>query len=507
MRWNGKPRGGEGAEKPADRARPQSLGESRAPKSGSGSAMGGKGGPGAVMQSPGMDVVETALDLVTGGGAGLASAEETPKGESDAPAASSKPTSRDVKEAEQRGGTASTSFSKPKNSVHHCRKSKEVEVKEEKKAEAAKASKLVDESRANRIKQGLTCILCGELFKEATTITECLHTFCRPCIDSRIRIGARNNKCPHPGCGVTLLPDPYDKKQIIFDCMLNDIVTKLFPREGDNTRAKLREERSLHEQAAKAMAATVRTGKRGRPPKVEPQVSPTGPGEAPPKKRGRPPKPKPQGTETTGTTVVEPAHPPANPMATAKQALTGDCKVSPKSAGEGQQEQQQQQQHNNKKSPLPSPGEVRGVLKVRIERHEDSQYPELKKMFFKVYPNVKVKTLTRHLTKRLSSSLGGDIPGSEHLRLLLPQPNVTQNPMLKGFLPLDITVEEIQNGLEEADMQLGDENCIFSLQYKETPEGGGDAPGGEDKNGDGNGEGDQGTKSFAWPSRPNVTTT
>lgn len=33
----------------------------------------------------------------------------------------------------------------------------------------------------------LTCPLCNGIFKEATTINECMHTFCKECIDQKVQ--------------------------------------------------------------------------------------------------------------------------------------------------------------------------------------------------------------------------------------------------------------------------------------------------------------------------------
>lgn len=87
----------------------------------------------------------------------------------------------------------------------------------------------------------LSCRLCGQLYREATTVTECLHTFCRSCIDSKIELG-KNNQCPMPECGVKISGNPYASKELAFDSVLNDVVTKLFPRSGDALRDKVRED-------------------------------------------------------------------------------------------------------------------------------------------------------------------------------------------------------------------------------------------------------------------------
>ena len=106
--------------------------------------------------------------------------------------------------------------------------------------------------RARAIADRLTCSVCSRLYREATTVTECLHTFCKGCIDAAVCVGSNANKCPK--CGVALATDPYKDNQIVFDRTLNDVVTKLFPRPSDGVRAKLREQKLMEEQSRKRKA-------------------------------------------------------------------------------------------------------------------------------------------------------------------------------------------------------------------------------------------------------------
>ncbi|KAL3679223.1 hypothetical protein R1sor_022179 [Riccia sorocarpa] len=70
----------------------------------------------------------------------------------------------------------------------------------------------------------LSCPLCGELFREATTVSECLHTFCRDCIQGRLSDG-ETNSCPM--CNVSLGTLPLEKLRA--DHQLDDVKAKLFP--------------------------------------------------------------------------------------------------------------------------------------------------------------------------------------------------------------------------------------------------------------------------------------
>ncbi|KAF2880552.1 hypothetical protein ILUMI_25623 [Ignelater luminosus] len=70
----------------------------------------------------------------------------------------------------------------------------------------------------------LTCKLCKGYFIDATTIIECLHTFCRSCI---VRYLEKNKYCPV--CDVQV----HKTKPLLNirpDKTLQDIVYKLVPR-------------------------------------------------------------------------------------------------------------------------------------------------------------------------------------------------------------------------------------------------------------------------------------
>eukprot|EP00850_Spirogloea_muscicola_P022272 SM000285S10801 [mRNA] locus=s285:19167:21814:- [translate_table: standard] len=86
----------------------------------------------------------------------------------------------------------------------------------------------------------LTCPLCGRLFDEATTVSECLHTFCRACIYGSLQEG-EDNFCPR--CNFSLGGVPFEKLRYgstaaisaidVFgaDRQLSDVIAKLFPEE------------------------------------------------------------------------------------------------------------------------------------------------------------------------------------------------------------------------------------------------------------------------------------
>lgn len=70
----------------------------------------------------------------------------------------------------------------------------------------------------------MTCPICKKLLKDATTISECLHTFCRKCILEKLN--DEEVECC-PVCDVSLGCDPVEKLRT--DHNLQDIRAKVFP--------------------------------------------------------------------------------------------------------------------------------------------------------------------------------------------------------------------------------------------------------------------------------------
>ncbi|ESO82104.1 hypothetical protein LOTGIDRAFT_56827, partial [Lottia gigantea] len=94
--------------------------------------------------------------------------------------------------------------------------------------------------RSKKIKIGdvnphLLCVLCGGYFVDATTIIECLHSFCKTCI---IRYLESNKTCP--SCDV-LIHKTRPRLNIRSDKTLQDIVYKLVPGLYKNEMRRRRE--------------------------------------------------------------------------------------------------------------------------------------------------------------------------------------------------------------------------------------------------------------------------
>ena len=73
------------------------------------------------------------------------------------------------------------------------------------------------------LNQHLVCQLCMGYFNDACTIIECLHTFCRVCIDNHFQ---ESHFCPV--CEKNLGPNPND--HVRTDRTIQSIVEKVFPQ-------------------------------------------------------------------------------------------------------------------------------------------------------------------------------------------------------------------------------------------------------------------------------------
>ncbi|PON95032.1 TNF receptor-associated factor [Trema orientale] len=78
----------------------------------------------------------------------------------------------------------------------------------------------------------MTCPLCHKLFRDATTISECLHTFCRKCIYDKI--SDEELECC-PICNIHLGCVPLEKLRP--DHNLQDLRAKVFPIKGRKVKA------------------------------------------------------------------------------------------------------------------------------------------------------------------------------------------------------------------------------------------------------------------------------
>ncbi|KAM7253925.1 hypothetical protein ACFE04_031607 [Oxalis oulophora] len=133
----------------------------------------------------------------------------------------------------------------------------------------------------------MTCPLCNKLLKDANTISECLHTFCRKCIYDKIT-EEEIESCPI--CGIDLGCAPLEKLRP--DHTLQDVRSKIFPLKRSKVRASgpepevapvalpsKRKERSLSSlvvNTPKISTMATTTGRRTTPFATKPSLQSSG---------------------------------------------------------------------------------------------------------------------------------------------------------------------------------------------------------------------------------------
>ncbi|KAH6766783.1 DREB2A-interacting protein 2 [Perilla frutescens var. hirtella] len=115
----------------------------------------------------------------------------------------------------------------------------------------------------------MTCPLCHKLFREATTIIECLHTFCRKCINKKL--SDEEMECC-PVCNIDLGCVPMEKLRP--DHNLQDVRAKIFPYKRMKVKAPeivspvtlpaKRKERSLSSLVVSTPRVSTQSGMTGR---------------------------------------------------------------------------------------------------------------------------------------------------------------------------------------------------------------------------------------------------
>ncbi|KAL2540646.1 E3 ubiquitin protein ligase DRIP2 [Abeliophyllum distichum] len=115
----------------------------------------------------------------------------------------------------------------------------------------------------------MTCPLCNKLFRDATTIIECLHTFCRKCIYEKL--SDEELECC-PICNIDLGCVPVEKLRP--DHNLQDVRTKIFPYKRRKVQAPdvvtpvtlpaKRKERSLSSLVVGTPRVSIQSGMTGR---------------------------------------------------------------------------------------------------------------------------------------------------------------------------------------------------------------------------------------------------
>lgn len=135
--------------------------------------------------------------------------------------------------------------------------------------EAREMSNQVVKVRREALAACMTCPICKKLLEEATTISECLHTFCRKCIYERIN-DEEVDCCPV--CNIDLGCTPAEKLRP--DHNLQDVRAKIFPLKRRKVTAQevmpsvsvpvRRKERSLSSLVVSTPRVLTQTGLTGR---------------------------------------------------------------------------------------------------------------------------------------------------------------------------------------------------------------------------------------------------
>ncbi|XP_030841328.1 polycomb group RING finger protein 6 [Strongylocentrotus purpuratus] len=86
--------------------------------------------------------------------------------------------------------------------------------------------------RLTEVNQYITCHLCGGYLIDATTLTECLHTFCKSCLIMYIK---KNELCPT--CDVLIHPSN-PVLSLKLDRTIQEIVYKLLPYIEEDEKAR-----------------------------------------------------------------------------------------------------------------------------------------------------------------------------------------------------------------------------------------------------------------------------
>ncbi|KAG5190799.1 hypothetical protein JKP88DRAFT_297968 [Tribonema minus] len=80
----------------------------------------------------------------------------------------------------------------------------------------------------------LTCALCGGYLKDAHTVSECVHTFCKDCLYNKLNAMTSNPKCPMPGCETHLVckvkANVRTYHKIMADHAKQAVVNRMFPQ-------------------------------------------------------------------------------------------------------------------------------------------------------------------------------------------------------------------------------------------------------------------------------------
>lgn len=100
----------------------------------------------------------------------------------------------------------------------------------------------------------ISCTLCDGYFRNAHTIPECMHTFCKICIQRHFFQNANGGPITCPNCHIQLGPYKSSGSKIIFDRNIQSIVDKLFPHFNEQIKKRKEQFKPAAKNAKKRKA-------------------------------------------------------------------------------------------------------------------------------------------------------------------------------------------------------------------------------------------------------------
>jgi late competence protein required for DNA uptake (superfamily II DNA/RNA helicase) len=117
------------------------------------------------------------------------------------------------------------------------------------------------------INQHIKCTLCGGYLREAYTIVQCMHTFCKSCLLLRLGKIKGTQICPHEGCSTEVMcrlqkDSTFKVKGMLADSTMQSLTDKCVPDVVEEDK-RLEELFYAQQKAAKAEAGVAVGGNDG----------------------------------------------------------------------------------------------------------------------------------------------------------------------------------------------------------------------------------------------------
>lgn len=150
----------------------------------------------------------------------------------------------------------------PKNRDHKKRDAKDAGLSTLSASEPSSATQPPPPARLVDINEHIMCTLCGGYLREALTITDCLHSFCKSCLLLHLKDIQGTQTCPRAGCSTAVMckqrPDhSFKVKGMLADSTMQSLTDKSVPDVVEEDKRLEEQFYAQHEAAAaKAAAAT-----------------------------------------------------------------------------------------------------------------------------------------------------------------------------------------------------------------------------------------------------------